>query len=136
MLRVARANDRRVLARMSLYVTQNQRCLSSCRPGTTCRQGATGQVWPCARSRSSQARQKRGRGRFQGERVCCGLGESVCKSRDETNSGVASLPRQKRVDEAGVIRHALNCIHRRQAIFHQDEDYEAFLRILKEQLEK
>jgi putative transposase len=46
------------------------------------------------------------------------------------------MPRQKRVDEAGAIYHALNRGNRRQTIFHKDEDYEAFLRVLRAGLEK
>jgi putative transposase len=46
------------------------------------------------------------------------------------------MPRQKRVDEAGLIYYALNRGNRRQAIFHKDEDYEAFLRVLQEGLER
>lgn len=40
------------------------------------------------------------------------------------------MPRQRRVDEAGAIRRALNPGHRRQTLSHQDDDYEAFLRVL------
>ena len=46
------------------------------------------------------------------------------------------MPRQKRVDAAGSIYHALNRGNRRQTIFHKDEDYEAFLRVLEEGLAK
>lgn len=46
------------------------------------------------------------------------------------------MPRQKRADEAGVIYHALNRGNARQTIFHKDEDYEAFVRVLAEGLEK
>jgi hypothetical protein len=42
------------------------------------------------------------------------------------------MPRQKRADEAGSIYHALNRGNARQTIFHKDEDYEAFLRVLGE----
>jgi putative transposase len=45
------------------------------------------------------------------------------------------LPRQKRADEAGAIYHALNRGNARQKIFHKDEDYEAFLRVLGEGLQ-
>ena len=46
------------------------------------------------------------------------------------------MPRQSRADEAGGIYHALNRGNRRQTIFHKDEDYEGFLRVLGEGLEK
>ncbi len=46
------------------------------------------------------------------------------------------MPRQKRADEAGAIYHALNRGNRRQTIFHKAEDYEAFLRVLGQGLEK
>lgn len=46
------------------------------------------------------------------------------------------MPRQKRSDEAGVIYHALNRGNERQKIFRKDEDYEAFVRVLHEGLEK
>ncbi len=44
------------------------------------------------------------------------------------------MPRSKRADEAGAIYHALNRGNARSTIFHKDEDYEAFERILKEGL--
>lgn len=46
------------------------------------------------------------------------------------------MPRQKRADEAGSIYHALNRGNARQKIFHKDEDYQAFLRVLSEGLER
>jgi len=46
------------------------------------------------------------------------------------------MPRQPRADEAGMIYHALNRGNRRQTIFHKDEDYEAFIRVLAEGLAK
>jgi putative transposase len=46
------------------------------------------------------------------------------------------MPRQKRVDEARGIYHALNRGNQRQTIFSQHDDYEAFLRVLEEGLEK
>ena len=46
------------------------------------------------------------------------------------------MPRQRRADEAGVIYHALNRGNARQAIFHKDEDYQAFLRVLGEGLQR
>lgn len=46
------------------------------------------------------------------------------------------MPRQKRADEAGVIYHAINRGNARQTIFHKDEDYDAFLRVLAEGLAK
>lgn len=46
------------------------------------------------------------------------------------------MPRQKRTDEAGVIYHALNRGNDRKKIFRKDEDYEAFIRILHEGLER
>ena len=45
---------------------------------------------------------------------------------------VAVMPRQKRTHEAGSIYHALNRGNARQAIIHNEEDYEAFLRVLAE----
>ncbi len=49
-------------------------------------------------------------------------------------SGV--MPRQKRIDEAGTIYHALNRGNSRQTIFHKHEDYDAFVRVLAEGLTK
>jgi len=46
------------------------------------------------------------------------------------------MPRQKRADEAGATYHALNRGNARQTIFHKDEDYQAFLRVLAEGLER
>ena len=46
------------------------------------------------------------------------------------------MPRQPRVDNAGMIYHALNRGNRRQTIFHKDADYEAFIRVLAEGLGK
>lgn len=46
------------------------------------------------------------------------------------------MPRAKRADEAGGIYHALNRGNARVTIFHKDEDYAAFERILAEGLEK
>lgn len=46
------------------------------------------------------------------------------------------MPRQRRADEAGAIYHAMNRGNRRQPIFHKDEDYEAFLSVLGEGLER
>ena len=46
------------------------------------------------------------------------------------------MPRQKRADEAGAIYHALNRGNARQPIFHKHEDYEAFIRVLHEGLQK
>ena len=46
------------------------------------------------------------------------------------------MPRQKRVDEAGVCYHAINRGNARQEIFHKPEDYEAFIRVLSQGLEK
>jgi putative transposase len=46
------------------------------------------------------------------------------------------MPRPKRADEAGCIYHALNRGNARATIFHKDEDYEAFERILAEGLER
>jgi putative transposase len=46
------------------------------------------------------------------------------------------MGRPKRSDEAGVIYHALNRSNRRATIFHKDEDYAAFERILSEALER
>lgn len=44
------------------------------------------------------------------------------------------MPRPPRADEAGALYHALNRGNARGTIFHKDEDYEAFERILAEGL--
>ncbi|MBI1248609.1 hypothetical protein GC197_12310 [bacterium] len=46
------------------------------------------------------------------------------------------MPRQKRADEGGSIYHALNRGNARQTLFHKDDDYQAFLRVLGEGLER
>jgi putative transposase len=46
------------------------------------------------------------------------------------------MGRPKRSDEAGVIYHVLNRSNRRATIFHNDEDYVAFERILSQALER
>ncbi len=46
------------------------------------------------------------------------------------------MPRQKRIDEAGRIYHAINRGDARQPIFLKPDDYEAFIRVLSEGLEK
>ena len=46
------------------------------------------------------------------------------------------MPRQKRADVGGVIYHVLNRGNARQPIFHKDQDYEAFIRVLANGLEK
>jgi putative transposase len=46
------------------------------------------------------------------------------------------MPRQKRIDEAGTIYHALNRGNARQTIFHKPEDYEAFVRVLADGVKK
>lgn len=46
------------------------------------------------------------------------------------------MPRRKRADEAGGVYHALNRGNARQPIFHQEEDYEAFIRVLGDGLGK
>jgi REP element-mobilizing transposase RayT len=46
------------------------------------------------------------------------------------------MPRQKRVDEAGVTCHAINRVKAHQSIFLKHEDCEAFSRVLSEGLEK
>jgi putative transposase len=46
------------------------------------------------------------------------------------------MPRPKRVDEAGGIYHALNRGNARANIFHKDEDFDAFERIIAEGLKK
>jgi REP element-mobilizing transposase RayT len=46
------------------------------------------------------------------------------------------MPRQKRADEAGSIYHALNRGNARQTIFYKPDDYEAFLHVLAEGLER
>lgn len=46
------------------------------------------------------------------------------------------MPRQKRADEAGVIYHAINRGNARQKIFLKQENYDAFIRVLAEGLEK
>ena len=40
------------------------------------------------------------------------------------------MPRQKRLDVAEEIYHALNRGNARQEIFHKEEDYAAFERVL------
>jgi putative transposase len=45
------------------------------------------------------------------------------------------MPRPRRADEAGAIYHALNRGNARLPIFHKDEDFAAFERILSEGLE-
>lgn len=46
------------------------------------------------------------------------------------------MPRQSRDDRAGQIYHALNRGNQRQTIFHKPEDYDAFVRVLAEGLQK
>ncbi len=46
------------------------------------------------------------------------------------------MPRQKRLDVAGSIYHALNRGNARQGIFHKDEDYLALIRVLGEGLQR
>ncbi|MCA9141073.1 MAG: transposase [Planctomycetales bacterium] len=46
------------------------------------------------------------------------------------------MPRTKRADEAGCIYHAINRGNAKQEIFHKPEDYDAFLRTLREGLDK
>ena len=46
------------------------------------------------------------------------------------------MPRQRRADVAGDIYHALNRGNGRQTIFRKPEDYEAFLRVFAEGLER
>ncbi len=46
------------------------------------------------------------------------------------------MPRQRRVDEAGGVYHALNRGNAQQMIFHNGEDLEAFLRVLGDGLQK
>ena len=46
------------------------------------------------------------------------------------------MGRPKRSDEAGVVYHMLNRANRRATIFHKEEDYEAFERILTEALDR
>tara|TARA_R110002049_G_scaffold72490_6_gene187445 strand:+ start:153915 stop:154607 length:693 start_codon:yes stop_codon:yes gene_type:complete len=48
----------------------------------------------------------------------------------------AAMPRTKRPDEAGGIYHAINRGNRRQKIFRKAGDYQAFLTLLFEGLEK
>ena len=45
------------------------------------------------------------------------------------------MPRPPRADEAGGLYHALNRGNLRATIFHKDEDYKAFERILYEGLQ-
>ena len=42
------------------------------------------------------------------------------------------MPRQKRVDVAGVTYHAINRGNARLTIFHKPEDYDAFIRLMAE----
>ncbi|WP_146409816.1 transposase [Allorhodopirellula heiligendammensis] len=46
------------------------------------------------------------------------------------------MPRQNRDDRAGQIYHALNRGNQRQEIFHKPEDFQAFIRVLAEGLQK
>lgn len=46
------------------------------------------------------------------------------------------MPRAPRADEAGAIYHALNRGNARQTIFHQEEDFAAFERVISEGLER
>ena len=46
------------------------------------------------------------------------------------------MPRQSRDDRSGQIYHVLNRGNQRQEIFHKPEDYEAFIRVLAEGLQK
>ena len=46
------------------------------------------------------------------------------------------MPRTVRPDEAGCLYHAINRGNNRQEIFHKPEDYQAFLRTLREGLGK
>ncbi|TWT73283.1 transposase [Allorhodopirellula solitaria] len=46
------------------------------------------------------------------------------------------MPRQKRSDEAGIICHALNRGNDRNENFKKPEDYDAFIRIVDEGLQK
>ena len=46
------------------------------------------------------------------------------------------MPRQKRVDVAGVTYHAINRGNARLTIFQKPEDYDAFIRVMAKGLEK
>ena len=46
------------------------------------------------------------------------------------------MPRPRRADEAGAIYHALNRGNGRQTIFHKDQDFEAFERVICAGLDK
>ena len=46
------------------------------------------------------------------------------------------MGRPRRSDEAGVIYHMLNRANRRATIFHKDDDYDAFERILTDALQR
>ena len=46
------------------------------------------------------------------------------------------MGRPRRSDEAGVIYHMLNRVNRRATIFHKDDDYDAFERILVDALDR
>ena len=46
------------------------------------------------------------------------------------------MPRQKRVDVAGVTYHAINRGNARLTIFYKPEDYDAFIRLMAEGLER
>ena len=48
----------------------------------------------------------------------------------------ATMPRTARATEAGTVYHVLNRGNGRMRIFHKDGDYEAFLRVLSEGLER
>jgi len=49
---------------------------------------------------------------------------------------VTFMPRSKRADEAGAIYHTMNRGNLRADLFHKPADYDAFLRLLGEGLEK
>ena len=50
-------------------------------------------------------------------------------------TGVVKMPRPPRADEAGGLYHALNRGNLRADVFHKEEDFAAFERILHEGLE-
>jgi hypothetical protein len=65
-------------------------------------------------------RKEKGTGKRKGDRVFWGSHSRY------TLFWELIMPRQKRVDEAGVIYHAINRGNARQAIFLKHEDCEAF----------
>jgi putative transposase len=58
------------------------------------------------------------------------------RASNQSSPWLDAMPRQKRSDEAGVVYHALNRGNDRKTIFEKPADYDAFIRILDEGLQK